>query len=100
MAISNQGPQTIRSGIGKRWVTREDLCAQNAVPGQCTRSFTTTRDSSCRIGLFRKRPGAACLPPLAPARYCSLVVPPGHFLPDSANCGEDFCALELTARPR
>src|ERR1039458_8492114 len=25
MAISNQGPQPIRSGIGKRWATRQDL---------------------------------------------------------------------------
>src|ERR1039457_7716473 len=30
MAISNQGPQTIRSGIGKRWATTEDLSARGS----------------------------------------------------------------------
>src|ERR1035437_8417642 len=38
MAISNEGPQTIRSGIGKRWPTRQELLDPQDRSGRRARS--------------------------------------------------------------
>src|ERR1035437_4052150 len=38
MAISNEGPQTIRSGIGKRWTTRQELLDPQDRSGRRARS--------------------------------------------------------------